>query len=35
MKGIEEVIKAFSFIVKEQTHAKLWIVGGGDEYIYS
>lgn len=34
MKGIEEVIKAFSFIVKEQADAKLWIVGGGEaEYI--
>jgi glycosyltransferase involved in cell wall biosynthesis len=30
MKGIEEVIKAFSFIMKEQQHAKLWIVGGGE-----
>lgn len=30
MKGIEEVIKAFSFIVREQPDAKLWIVGGGD-----
>jgi glycosyltransferase involved in cell wall biosynthesis len=30
MKGIEEVIKAFSFIVKEQSSAKLWIVGGGE-----
>jgi len=30
MKGIEEVIKAFSFIVKEQPDAKLWIIGGGD-----
>lgn len=30
MKGIEEVIKAFSFIVKEQKDAKLWIVGGGE-----
>ena len=30
MKGIEEVIKAFSFIVKEQTNAKLWIVGKGE-----
>jgi glycosyltransferase involved in cell wall biosynthesis len=30
MKGIEEVIKAFSFIVKEQPHAQLWIVGGGE-----
>jgi glycosyltransferase involved in cell wall biosynthesis len=31
MKGIEEVIKAFSFIVKEQPDAKLWIVGGGED----
>ena len=30
MKGIEEVIKAFSFIVREQSTAQLWIVGGGD-----
>ncbi len=30
MKGIEEVIKAFSFIVKEQSRATLWVVGGGD-----
>jgi len=30
MKGIEEVIKAFSFIVREQHKAQLWIVGGGD-----
>jgi glycosyltransferase involved in cell wall biosynthesis len=36
MKGIEEVIKAFSFIVKVQSKAKLWIVGGGEsEYINS
>lgn len=34
MKGIEEVIKAFSFIIKEQPQAQLWIVGGGeDSYI--
>lgn len=31
MKGIEEVIKAFSFIVKERPDARLWIIGGGDE----
>lgn len=31
MKGIEEVIKAFSFIIREKPQAKLWIVGGGDE----
>ena len=30
MKGIEEVIKAFSFIAREQTGAVLWIVGGGE-----
>lgn len=30
MKGIEEVVKAFSFIIKEQPEARLWIVGGGD-----
>ncbi len=30
MKGIEEVVKAFSFIVKEQPQAQLWIVGGGE-----
>lgn len=34
MKGIEEVIKAFSFIAREYKKAKLWIVGSGDrEYI--
>jgi len=31
MKGIEEVVKAFSFIVKEQRDAQLWIVGSGDD----
>jgi glycosyltransferase involved in cell wall biosynthesis len=30
MKGIEEVIKAFSFIVRVQNNAQLWIVGGGE-----
>lgn len=30
MKGIEEVIKSFSFIAKEDSTAQLWIVGGGD-----
>lgn len=30
MKGIEEVIKAFSFILKEEKRARLWIVGGGE-----
>ncbi len=35
MKGVEEVIKAFSFIVREQRGAKLWIIGGGDNpYIH-
>lgn len=31
MKGIEEVIKAFSFILKEKKSAKLWIVGAGEK----
>jgi len=31
MKGIEEVIKAFSFIAREQKNARLWIVGDGDK----
>lgn len=30
MKGIEEVIKAFSFIYRVRPDAKLWIVGGGE-----
>ncbi|MCX6791675.1 MAG: glycosyltransferase family 4 protein [Candidatus Gottesmanbacteria bacterium] len=30
MKGVEEVIKTFSFIIREQRTAKLWIIGGGD-----
>ena len=30
MKGIEEVIKAFSFITREQKNARLWIVGKGE-----
>ncbi|MFZ2025206.1 MAG: glycosyltransferase family 4 protein [Microgenomates group bacterium] len=30
MKGIEEVVKAFSFILKEQSKAQLWIVGDGE-----
>ncbi len=35
MKGVEEVIKAFSFIVKKEPRAHLWIVGGGDDpYIH-
>jgi glycosyltransferase involved in cell wall biosynthesis len=34
MKGIEEIIKAFSFIARAQVQSKLWIVGGGqDSYI--
>ncbi|HSD98833.1 MAG TPA: glycosyltransferase family 4 protein [Patescibacteria group bacterium] len=31
MKGIEEVIKSFGFIQKEDANAKLWIVGKGEE----
>jgi len=31
MKGIEEVIKAFSFIARNQKDAQLWIIGGGEE----
>jgi glycosyltransferase involved in cell wall biosynthesis len=31
MKGIEEVVKAFSFIARLQKTAVLWIVGGGDD----
>lgn len=31
MKGIEEIIKAFGFIHKEDKKAKLWIVGRGEE----
>ena len=31
MKGIEEVIKAFSFIYREEAKSKLWIVGGGED----
>jgi len=31
MKGVEEVIKAFSFIRKEQTRAQLWIIGDGEK----
>lgn len=30
MKGIEEVIKAFGFILKEDPSAMLWVVGRGD-----
>jgi glycosyltransferase involved in cell wall biosynthesis len=31
MKGIEEILKTFGFIHKENSQAKLWIVGKGDE----
>lgn len=31
MKGIEEVIKAFSYIKTEEKNARLWIVGGGEK----
>ncbi|MFH0749608.1 MAG: glycosyltransferase family 4 protein [Candidatus Gottesmanbacteria bacterium] len=31
MKGVEEVIKAFSFIYREDQKSKLWIVGGGED----
>lgn len=31
MKGVEEVIKAFSFISREDGYAVLWIIGGGEE----
>lgn len=30
MKGIEEIIKAFSFIYRTEPKAKLWIVGSGE-----
>ena len=30
MKGIEEVIKAFSFIIRAESKSRLWIVGGGE-----
>lgn len=30
MKGIEEVIKAFFYILREKKNARLWIVGDGD-----
>jgi glycosyltransferase involved in cell wall biosynthesis len=34
MKGIEEILKAFGFIHKENPSALLWIVGNGDkEYV--
>jgi len=31
MKGIEEILKAFGFVHKENPRAKLWIVGKGEE----
>ena len=31
MKGIEEILKAFGFIHKENPRAQLWIVGNGDK----
>lgn len=31
MKGVEEVIKAFFYIIKEIKNAQLWIVGDGDK----
>lgn len=31
MKGIEEVIKAFFYILREKKNARLWIVGDGDK----
>lgn len=31
MKGIEEIIKAFSFIIRSMPQAHLWIVGGGTQ----
>ena len=35
MKGIEDAIKAMTFVTKEYPLAKLWIIGRGDEdYIY-
>ncbi len=34
MKGIEEVIRAFFYILRELKDAKLWIVGDGDRRIY-
>lgn len=35
MKGIEEIIKAFSFIIRDQPRARLWIVGSGEEQYIS
>jgi len=31
MKGIEEVIKSFAFIYREDRDARLWIVGNGEK----
>ncbi len=31
MKGVEEIIKAFSFIARVQPKANLWIVGAGEQ----
>ncbi len=31
MKGIEEVMKAFSFIARTQSNARLWIIGSGEK----
>lgn len=31
MKGIEEIIKSFSFIYREDPMAQFWIVGGGEQ----
>lgn len=31
MKGVEEVIKAFAFIYREEHKSKLWLVGGGED----
>lgn len=34
MKGIEDVIDAYSYIVKERNDSELWLVGGGEkEYV--
>lgn len=29
MKGIEEIIKSFAFIIREVVDAQLWVIGGG------
>lgn len=31
MKGIEDVIKAFTAISKDRTYAKLWVIGAGEK----